>query len=82
MLQDLVGRFLGQDRQLERKPTKARDDDLMRGAIGLGERRAVVLELDGEVLLVDFHYGVAGRLRDLAYCLQQFPTVSHCLRLL
>ena len=60
-----AGRFFRQHRQLRRQPTQAVDDEMVRGEIGGGQRRAIVLVLDGEVPRIDFHDRDAGRDGDI-----------------
>ena len=48
-----AGRFLAQHRHVRRQRAEPLDDDVMRGEIGCGQRRAIVLVLDREIRLVD-----------------------------
>jgi hypothetical protein len=73
------GGFFRQHGQFRRQLAQGGDDDAMRGEIGLGERRAIVLALHGEVRFVD----AEDRLRRALRCrLRRASVARSCVAML
>ena len=78
MRRDAAGRdlLLGDDRNAGRGRASARQDDQLRGAVGLGDRRQIALRLDVEAAPDDCRDRRAGLARGFGHVVEQLLLVA------